>query len=180
MKAFAGVYGVIGEYSSPQALCNAAKRAREHGYREIDAFSPLAVQGLDEILGLRPSWAPAWVLVGSALGGLTGYLMQLWGVGINFPFNIGGRPLHSWPLFIPITFELTILGGATAAVLSLFVLNGLPRLHHPVFAAPGFQRATTDGFFLFVMSSDPIFDPVLVRQFFLEETDAINVTELRQ
>ena len=180
MKTFAGVYGVVGEYSSQQALCNAAKRAREHGYTELDAFSPLAVDELDEILGLKPSWAPAWVLAGGVLGGLTGYLMQLWGVGINFPFNIGGRPLHSWALFIPITFELTILGGATAAVLSLFVLNGLPRLNHPIFAAPRFEHATTDAFFLCVMSGDPFFDPVLVRRFFLEETDATNVTELRQ
>lgn len=105
--------------------------------------------------------------------------MQLWGIGINYPFNIGGRPLNSWPLYIPITFELTILGGAFAAVLSLFVLNGLPRLHHPVFSVPGFDRATTDAFFLCVLSTDPIFDPILVRSFFFRETSAINVTELR-
>lgn len=113
------------------------------------------------------------------MGGLTGYFMQLWGIGINYPFNIGGRPLNSWPLYIPITFELTILGGAFAAVLSLFVLNGLPRLHHPVFSVPGFDRATTDAFFLCVLSTDPIFDPILVRSFFFRETSAINVTELR-
>lgn len=137
-------------------------------------------EGMDEIFGRKGSWAPAWVLTGGVLGGLTGYLMQWWGIGINFPFNIGGRPLNSWPLYIPITFELTILGGAIAAVLSLFVLNGLPRLYHPVFGAPGFERATTDAFFLCVMSSDPIFDPILVRSFFVHDTDAVRVTELYQ
>ena len=180
MKGFSTVYGVIAEYNSEDALCEAARSAREHGYRKMDAFSPLPVKGLDEILGLRPSWAPVWVFTGGLIGGLTGYFMQLWGVGINYPFDVGGRPLNSWPLFIPITFELTILGGATAAVLSLFFLNGLPRLNHPVFATPGFERTTTDTFFLCVLSTDSDFDPILVRRFFLQQTSAITVTELRR
>jgi hypothetical protein len=180
MKASGAMYGILAEFDSQRALRNAAKRARVHGYSQLDAFSPQPVEGIDEILGRKGSWAPAWVLTGGILGGLTGYLMQWWGIGINFPFNVGGRPLNSWPLYIPITFELTILGGATAAVLSLLVLNGLPRLHHPVFGAPGFERATTDGFFLCVMSTDPIFDPTLVRSFFLRDTTAVNVTELYQ
>jgi ActD protein len=179
VKAFPRIYGVVAEFKSRETLLKAAQRARAHGYGSMDAFSPLPVEGLDEILGRTWSWAPAWVLAGGILGGLTGYFMQLWGIGINYPFNIGGRPLNSWPLYIPITFELTILGGAFAAVLSLFVLNGLPRLHHPVFSVPGFERATTDAFFLCVLSSDPIFDPILVRSFFFRETSAINVTELR-
>jgi hypothetical protein len=119
-------------------------------------------------------------LAGGLFGGLTGYFLQLWGVGVNFPFNIGGRPLNSWPLFIPITFELTILGGAIAGVLSLFFLNGLPRLNHPLFAVPGFERVTSDAFFLCVMSSDPSFDPVLVKEFFVRETGATCVIELRK
>ncbi|MBV9490469.1 MAG: DUF3341 domain-containing protein [Verrucomicrobia bacterium] len=180
MKGFSRIYGVLAEYHSEDALREAARQARVHGYAHMDAFSPLPVQDLDEILGRKGSWAPAWVLTGGTLGGLTGYFMQLWSVGINYPFNVGGRPLNSWPLFIPITFELTILGGAIAAVLSLFVLNGLPRLNHPVFAAPGFERATTDAFFLCVMSTDPAFDPVLVRRFFIQETGAVQVTELRR
>src|SRR5215469_12276350 len=180
MKGSGRIYGVLGEFGSTQALCRAAERARSLGYTRLDAFTPLPVEGLSEIFGRKSSWAPAWVSVGGVLGGLTGYIMQWWGVGINFPFNIGGRPLNSWPLFIPITFELTILGGAIAAVLSLFVLNGLPRLHHPVFAGPGFERATTDGFFLCVMATDPLFDSFLVRSFFLRDTDALEITELRQ
>jgi hypothetical protein len=180
VKGFSTIYGVIAEFNSEDALREAARSAREHGYRHMDAFSPLPVKGLDEILGRKGSWAPVWVFTGGLIGALTGYFMQLWGIGINFPFNVGGRALNSWPLFIPITFELMVLGGATAAVLSLFVLNGLPRLNHPVFAAPGFERATTDAFFLCVQSTDPDFDPVLVRRFFLQETSAIAVTELRR
>jgi ActD protein len=180
VKGFPGIYGVVGEFNSQEALCQAARRARDRGYQRIDAFSPLPVKGLDEILGRKGSWAPLWVLTGGILGGLTGYFMQLWGIGMNYPFNVGGRPLNSWPLFIPITFELTILGGAVAAVLSLFVLNGLPQLHHPVFSVPRFEHTTMDAFFLCVTSSDPIFDPLLVRTFFLHDTDAINVTELRR
>ena len=180
MKGFSTIYGVIAEFNSEDALREAARSAQEHGYRHMDAFSPLPVKDLDEILGRKGSWAPVWVFTGGLIGALTGYFMQLWGIGINFPFNVGGRALNSWPLFIPITFELMVLGGATAAVLSLFVLNGLPRLNHPVFAAPGFERATTDAFFLCVLSTDPDFDPVLVRRFFLQETSAITVTELRR
>jgi hypothetical protein len=180
VKGHSNIYGVMAEFSSEDALREAARCARAHPYEHMDAFSPLPVKGLDDILGRTGSWAPAWVLTGGVLGGLTGYFMQLWGIGINYPFNVGGRPLNSWPLFIPITFELTILGGAIAAVLSLFVLNGLPRLNHPVFAVPGFARATTDAFFLCILSTDPDFDPVLVRRFFLQETRAIAVTELRR
>src|SRR5438132_8170667 len=127
MKRSGDIYGIVGEFESEQALRKAAERGRERGYKELDAFSALPLEGMNEILGRKGSWAPAWVFTGGVLGGLTGYLMQWWGIGINFPFNIGGRPLNSWPLYIPITFELTILGGAIAAVLSLFVLNGLPR-----------------------------------------------------
>ena len=180
MKESGRIYGVIGEFDSTRALCRAAERARALGYTRLDAFTSLPVEGLSEILGRKSSWAPAWVLAGSVLGGLTGYIMQWWGVGINFPFNIGGRPLNSWTLFIPITFELTVLGGAIAAVFSLFLLNGLPRLHHPVFAAPGFERATTNSFFLCVMATDPLFVPFLVRRFFRQNTDALKVTEVRQ
>jgi hypothetical protein len=180
VKGFSRIYGVMGEFSSEDALREAARNAREHRYEQMDAFSPLPVKGLDEILGRTGSWAPAWVLTGGVFGGLTGYFLQLWGIGINYPFNVGGRPLNSWPLFIPITFELTILGGAIAAVLSLFVLNGLPRLHHPVFAVPGFERVTTDGFFLCILSTDPGFDPLLVRRFFMQETRALAVTEMRR
>jgi Protein of unknown function (DUF3341) len=180
MKAFPRIYGVVGEFGSKETLLEAARLARARGYKNIDAFSPLPIEELYKILGWPGSWAPLWVLTGGILGGVTGYLMQLWGIGINYPFNIGGRPLNSWPLYIPITFELTILGGASAAVLSLFVLNGLPRLHHPVFSVPGFERATTDGFFLCMMSNDPIFDPILVKTFFLRETKAIRITELRE
>ncbi|HEY0792255.1 MAG TPA: DUF3341 domain-containing protein [Chthoniobacterales bacterium] len=180
MKGFSGIYGVMGEFNSEGALREAARSAREHRYEQLDAFSPLPVEGLDEILGRTGSWAPAWVLTGGVIGGLTGYFLQFWGVGINYPFNVGGRPLDSWPLFIPITFELTILGGAVAAVLSLFVLNGLPQLHHPVFAVPGFERVTTDAFFLCILSTDPGFDPLLVRRFFMQETGAVAVTEMRR
>jgi Protein of unknown function (DUF3341) len=174
------VLGVLAEFDSEHALRDASISARKRQYHHLEAFTPFPVEGLDEVLGHKHSWAPVWVLTGGLLGGLTGYFLQLWGVGINFPFNIGGRPLNSWPLFIPITFEITILGAAIAGVLSLFFLNGLPRLNHPLFAVPGFERVTTDAFFLCIMSSDPSFDPLLVKEFFVRETSAIGVIELRQ
>ncbi len=175
-----GWYGIMAEFASADSLREAAESAHRRGYRCMDAYSPVPVDGLAELVGRKRSVVPAWVLTGGITGGLCGFALQLWGVGINYPFNVGGRPLNSWPLFIPITFELTILGGAFLAVLSLFFLNGLPRLHHPVFSTPGFERATTDAFFLCIEAGDPQFDPVLVSRFLAEETNAVAVSELHQ
>jgi hypothetical protein len=105
--------------------------------------------------------------------------MQWWAMAVDYRLNIGGRPFNSWPAFVPITFELTILTAATCALLSLFILNRLPEPHHPVFNAPGFERSSTDRFFLCIEARDPKFDPQATRQF-LASLGAIQVTEVRR
>jgi hypothetical protein len=142
------VYGVLAEFQSAEQLLEAARRVREAGYTRFDAFAPLPVHGLAEAMGARSSRLPLIVLAGGVLGGGLGYLMQWYMTVVSYPLNIGGRPLHSWPSFIPVTFELTILGAALAAVLGMLALNGLPRPHHPLFGVPEFTLASHKRFFL--------------------------------
>src|SRR5438132_1434228 len=158
MKRSGDIYGIVGEFESEQALRKAAERGRERGYKELDAFSALPLEGMNEILGRKGSWAPAWVFTGGVLGGLTGYLMQWWGIGSNFPFNIGGRPLNSWPMYVPITFELTILCSSLLGFVGTLALCRFPEPYHPVFNVPEFSRASRDRFFLCIETSDPKFD----------------------
>jgi hypothetical protein len=153
-----GIYGLIAEFDNPTALVKAARAAREKGYRKLDAFSPFPIEGLNDALHLHKNKLPLIVLVGGIVGGLTGYLLQYYITVISFPINIGGRPLHSWPSYIIITFELTILFGAHSAVLGMLGLCGLPMPYHPVFNAPRFALASRNRFFLCIESADPLFD----------------------
>ncbi len=153
-----GIYGLIAEFDNPTALVKAARAAREKGYRKLDAFSPFPIEGLNDALHLHKNKLPLIVLVGGIVGGLTGYLLQYYITVISFPINIGGRPLHSWPSYIIITFELTILFGALSAVLGMLGLCGLPMPYHPVFNAPRFALASRNRFFLCIESADPLFD----------------------
>lgn len=158
-------FGVLAEFGDPEALLAAVRRAREAGCRRMDAFTPFPVEGLAEELGLRDTAVPAVVFVGGLIGAATGYLLQ---VGLNvldYPINVGGRPLHSVPMFLVVTFELTILAAALAAVLGMLALNRLPMPYHPVFNVPGFALASTDRFFLLIEAADPLFDPVRARRF---------------
>jgi hypothetical protein len=152
------VYGLMAEFESPTALAAAAHQVREKGYRRVEAYSPFAIEEVNEALGLHHNKLPLLVLGGGILGGLTGYLMQYYVAVIEFPLNIGGRPLHSWPSFIVITFELTILFAAITTVLGLFGLCGLPEPYHPVFNVSRFAFASRDRFFLCIESRDPLFD----------------------
>ena len=158
MQARPPLYGLMAEFESPAELLDAAGRAYEEGYRRMDAYTPFPVHGLAEALGFRRTRLPLLVFFGGIAGCVGGYYLQYWISAIDYPLNIGGRPLNSWPAFIPVTFELTILVAALAAVLGMLALNGLPMPYHPVFNVPAFERATRNRFFLCIESIDPKFD----------------------
>jgi hypothetical protein len=159
------VYGIMAEFDSAQALIDAAKQTHQAGYQKIDAYSPFPIEGLAEEIGFHHNLVPLVVLIGGIVGGLSGYLMQWWISAVDYPINVGGKPPHSWPAFIVITFEMTILFAALSAVLGMLALNGLPMPYHPVFNVPRFALASRDRFFLIVFSSDPQYDAAGTRQF---------------
>ncbi len=159
------IHGLMAQFKTPEEILRAARRAREEGYRNMDAYSPYPVEGLSEELGLKRNRVPFVVLLGGLVGAGVGFFMQWWSMAWDYPFNVGGRPYNSWPVFIPITFEVMILVASFAAILGMFFLNGLPQPHHPVFNVPEFARASQDRFFLCIEAIDPRFDPVTTRQF---------------
>src|SRR3954470_11815430 len=152
------LFGLLAEFETPTALVEATEKARLAGYRKMDAYSPIPIEELSEALGLERTRLPKLVLLGGILGGLAGYGLEYWSQAIAYPLNIGGRPFHSWPQFIPVTFEMTVLGAALTAFVGMWALNGLPRPYHPVFNVPEFARASTDRFFLCIEAADPRFD----------------------
>jgi hypothetical protein len=168
MKLTTPTYGLMAEFGNANALLAAARRVHDEGYRKIDAFTPFPVEGLAEALGFHERRLPLLVLAGGIVGGLTGYGLQYWVSVIAYPLNVGGRPLNSWPSFIPVTFEMTILFAALTAVLGMLALNGLPMPYHPVFNAPRFALASRDRFFLLIEATDPQFDVKGTREFLLE------------
>ncbi len=159
------IYGLMAEFENPNDLLAAAKRAHAEGFRKLDAYTPFPVEGLAEAIHVHRNRLPRIVLIGGIVGCLVGFGFQYYASVIDYPLNIGGRPFNSWPSFIPITFELTILFAAFTAVLAMFALNGLPQPYHPVFNVPRFALATRDRFFLCIESRDPKFDMVTTRQF---------------
>jgi len=171
------IYGVMAEFDNPTALVNAAREAHARGYRKLDAYSPFPIEELSEALHLHRNKLPLIVLVGGILGGLTGYLMQYYVTVIYFPINIAGRPLHSWPMYIVITFELTVLFAAISAVLGLLALCGLPMPYHPAFNVPRFYRASQNRFFLCIEATDPLFNRQETEAF-LESLEAREVCEV--
>jgi hypothetical protein len=169
--------GLLAEFGSPEALVAAARRAREAGYRRMDAFTPHPVEDLAEALDLRESRVPATALVGGIAGAGAAYLLQYYLSAVDYPLNVGGRPIHSAPAFIVITFELTILAASLLAVFGMLAWNGLPRPHHPLFAVPGFDLATRNRFFLAIEAADGLFDPAGTRAF-LERLDPLRVSDI--
>lgn len=159
-------YGIMAEFDNPTTLVEAAHRTYEAGYRKIDAYTPFPIEELAEAIGFHRNGVPLVVLVGGILGGLTGYLMQYWISAISYPINVGGRPLNSWPSFIIVTFEMTILFAAISAVFGMLALNGLPMPYHPVFHVPRFAFASKDRFFLIVFATDPKYSRDGVLKFF--------------
>jgi len=152
------IYGLLAEFDNPTGLVAAARAAREQGYRNLDAYSPFPIEELTDTLHLHRNKLPLIVLCGGILGGLTGFFLQYYVTVFDFPINVGGRPLNSWPSYIIITFELTILFGAISAVLGLLGLCGLPMPYHPVFNVPRFAFASRNRFFLCIEARDPLFD----------------------
>src|SRR2546421_10923573 len=161
------IYGVMGEFGTPEDLIHAVEKVREAGYRRLDAYAPFPVEGLSQALGLKCNLVPAITLLGGLAGGLGGFCFQYWAAAITYPMNIGGRPLNSWPAFIPVTFEVTILGASLAAVFGMLALNGLPMPYHPLFHLPRFARASRDLCFLCIEARDPLFDVERTREFLL-------------
>jgi hypothetical protein len=159
------IYALLAEFVEPEQAVAAARKAYEHGYRRMDAYSPFPVEGLAESCGFRHNRIPLIVLIGGLIGGCGGFFMQWYSASVDYPINVGGRPFNSWPAFIPITFELTVLIAAFAAVLGMLGLNGLPRPHHPVFNVPEFALASRNRFFLSLQAIDPLFDVAETRQF---------------
>lgn len=160
------LYGLMAEFASPETLIEAARQAHAAGFRRMDAYSPFPVEGLAEALGFHGSRVPLIVLIGGILGCLGGFLLQYWVAVIDYPINIGGRPLNSWPAFIPVTFEVTILIAALSAVFGVLALNGLPMPYHPVFNVERFELASRNRFFLCIEATDNQFDLENVRRFF--------------
>jgi hypothetical protein len=171
------LYGIMAEFAQPEQLLAATRAASRAGYRKIEAYTPYAVEGLAEALGRKRTLVPLIVLSGGIAGGVGGYFMQWYAMGRDYPFNIGGRPFHSWPMFVPITFELTILTAAICALVSMIALNRLPQPYHPVFNVADFARASVDRFFLCIETSDPNVDVEKTREFLLS-CHAREVTEV--
>lgn len=158
------IFGLAAEFDDPDALLSAAVAAREAGYRKMDAYTPFPVHGLADALKFD-DWRLPWVIFLAGVGGTaTGFGFQIY-TQLDYPWNVGGRPLISWPAYIPIAYECTILFAAGAAVVFMILLNGLPRPHHPVFNTPRFDRASQDRFFLTVEATDPKFDREATAQF---------------
>jgi len=160
------LYGLLAEFEDSEGLLHAARALKEHGYDRWEAYTPFPVEGLAEAAGMQRTRMPLVVLIGAIIGGCCGFALQWWVSVKAYPLNIGGRPLNSWPSFIPVTFEMTILGGALFAVLGMLGLNGLPRPHHPLFGIDGFR--TGDGYYLCIQARDPNFDADRTRETLIE------------
>jgi len=171
------LFGLLAEFETPTALVEATEQARLAGYRKMDAYSPIPIEELSEALGLERTRLPKLVLLGGILGGLGGFSLEYWSQAIAYPLNIGGRPFNSWPQFIPVTFETTVLGAALTAFIGMWALNKLPQPYHPVFNVPAFVRASTDRFFLCIEATDPRFDLGGTKQF-LEGLKPLGVSEV--
>lgn len=159
------IYGLIAEFDSPEQLLRATEQARDAGYRRMDAYSPFPVPHLAEVLGLKKTRVPLMCLLGGIMGGLSAYALMYWINVWAFPINVAGRPLHSWPSFIPVTFEMTVLFASFGAFFGMWALNGLPMPFHPVFNVERFAAASRDRFFLCIESSDPQFELRTTRMF---------------
>ena len=167
MKRGAKLYGLLAEFDDPQDLLAATKAARREGYRRMEAYTPFSIDEVSKELGHGRGWIPLIVFAGGVGGAIGGFFMQWYAMAISYPLNSGGRPLWSWPAFIPITFELTVLGAALLGALGMLALNRLPQPYHPVFNVERFGLATQNRFFLCIEARDPYFEREETREFLL-------------
>jgi Protein of unknown function (DUF3341) len=175
----APIYGLLAEFERPEELMAAVRRARAAGYRKMDAYTPFPIEHLAEELGFHRTALPAVVLIGGLIGCSGGFFLQYWLSVLDYPLNIGGRPLNSWPSFIPVTFEVTILCAALFAVLGMLGLNGLPMPYHPLFNSPRFALATRNRFFLCIEAGDRQFNRETTAKF-LSELNPKGVSEVAE
>ncbi|HEX2457249.1 MAG TPA: DUF3341 domain-containing protein [Vicinamibacterales bacterium] len=180
MEQKATLYGLMAEFENPTALIAAARRTQAEGYRRYDSYSPYPIHELFDAMECKDRRVAFMVLCGGIVGGLTGFGFESWVSAVDYPINVGGRPFISWPMFIPVTFELTILFAALSAMAAWVMLNGLPRPYHPVFNVERFRsKGSQDGFFLAIESKDPKFDRA--RTFdFLKGLGAREVNEVEE
>jgi hypothetical protein len=171
------LYGIMAEFANPEALLEAARSAHAEGYREMDAYSPMPIEGLADAIGYRSNWVQRIVFVAGVGGATGGFMLCWWITVIAYPHNVAGRPLNSWPAYIPITFEMMVLVACIAAFIGMLALNGLPQPYHPVFNVEEFARASRDRFFLCIEASDPKFNPKETRQF-LEQLNPQGVMDV--
>lgn len=179
IEAARPIYGLMAEFITEHDIMRAALRARAAGFTKMDAYTPLSVTGLDDALGLPPSRVPLLVLCGGLTGVTTAFVLEFWTMAKAYPINVGGRPLNSWPMWVPVMFELTVLFSSFAAMFGMLALNRLPMPYHPVFNAPGFERASVDRFFLCIEATDPLFDRVATRNF-LESLEPNEVSDVEE
>jgi hypothetical protein len=176
-KAKNKIFGLLAEFKTPEALIHAAENVRDAGYKKADAYAPFPVHGLTEAMGFPKTRVPLIVLTCGIIGGLSGFFMQYYANSLSYPIIVAGRPLYSWPNFIPISYECTILFAAFSAALGMLALNGLPQPYHPLFNVPNFQKASQDRFFVCIETVDPKFNLEETRKF-LEGLDPIEVMEV--
>ena len=177
MNTATNLYGLMAEFDEPEQLLDAARMAREAGYRHMDAYSPMPVEGLADAIGFHTSLVQKLVFAAGVLGASGGFTLCWWMTVIAYPHNVAGRPLNSWPAYVPITFEGMVLVSCITAVVGMLALNGLPQPYHPVFNVPRFEHASCDKFFLCIEATDPKFDLELTRDF-LSQLNAREVTEV--
>ncbi len=164
MRKKTELFGVMAEFKTPQELLHGIEKAKASGYTRMDAFTPYPIEKVVDALGFHHTKVPLITLIGALIGSSSVFGFITWASVVDYPLNVGGRPYFSWPAFIPATFEGAVFVGGLSAAIGMIVLNGLPRLYHPVFNVPRFKAASKDGYFLCVEAADPKFQADAVRQ----------------